>query len=92
MTTPALGDGTVIGGAYAKGILRVPMVRIVAGKRTVVMVPVYVEAPVFGAAIKLNPQEHDIQEAAEVTNLNFHCGSKQPPVVLVSDLPGPMSV
>lgn len=82
----------MVGGAVAKGILVVPQVRYVMGRRTTVMVPVYVEAPVFGLPIKLNPIEHDIQEAAEVTNMNFHCGAKQPPVKITNDLPGPMAV
>lgn len=47
--------------------------------------------PVFGWEIKIDPIEHDVQEAAEVTNLNFHTG--HPPAVLhVDDLPGPVAI
>lgn len=47
--------------------------------------------PVFGWEILINPVEHDIMEAAIVTNLNFHTG--HPPAVLdVELLPGPTLV
>jgi len=47
--------------------------------------------PVYGMPIKINPVEHDIQQMAEVTNLNFHC-YYAPSVLSVGDLPGPMLV
>lgn len=71
MSVPALGEGIVIGGAYALSR--------------------YGRLPVYGFPIKLNPIEHDIEEAAEVTNLNFHC-YYAPAVLSVEDLPGPMAV
>lgn len=71
MAAPALGEGVVIGAAYA--------------------ISRYGVLPVYGFPIKLNPIEHDIEEAAQVTNLNFHC-YYAPTVLSVEALPGPMAV
>ena len=86
----------VIGGALAKGILRVPKLIVTIGPggmpiARIVYVPVYVEAPVFGAAIKIDEDEHSIMEGAIVTNLNFRCASQQPPTTSPVELPGPMT-
>lgn len=86
----------LIGGAVAAGTLVVPTVETYplpnggVGVR-IVPRPVFVVAPVFGWEIKLDPIEHDIEEAAIVTNLNFHCG-RQRAVLDVDQLPGPSSL
>ncbi len=47
--------------------------------------------PVFGQPILLNPLVHDIQEMARMTNANFRTGSA-PAVLVLDDLPGPVTV
>lgn len=90
-------ERVIIGGAEARGILTVPKLVMSIGPgghpvAKIVYVPVYVVAPVFGAAIILEEIEHSIMEGAIVTNLNFHCASQQPPVASSANLPGPTVV
>lgn len=87
---------TIIGGAYARGILTVATLVMGVGPdgmpyARIVYVPVYVTAPVFGWPTLLNPVEHSIQEGAIVTNLNFHTASKKPAVASPAGLPGPIT-
>jgi hypothetical protein len=46
------------------------------------------DLPVYGWEIKINPLEHDIEEAALITNLNFHV-YVSPAVLDPNQLKGP---
>jgi hypothetical protein len=94
---PVDDDQILIAGAYAIGTIRIPVksvVRLPDGTaRTITTYKaVKVRLPVYGWEIKINPIEHDIEEAAIVTNLNFHVKTKQSPLKVKSDLKGPMDM
>jgi len=90
-------DQTLIGGAYAKGYLRVPVKTFYRNPltgittTTITYKMVYVVAKVIGDEIKIDPLENDIEEAAIITNKNFHTMAAQIPLNDTTDIPGPMS-
>jgi len=48
----------------------------------------YGRLPVYGLPIQINPLKHDIEEAALITNLNFHV-KVAPAVLTPGQLQGP---